>query len=380
MVKSIFLFSLFVLLISGCKKEFDPLTYQNELKLDLVNTNSTKQTINLYYNLESLSKKYILFGHHHTTAYGVFWRGESNRSDVKDVTGSFPAVYGWDFGDVTQMDISRADWMIPKIADAFDNNSVNTFAWHYGNPVTGKSFYDTTKAVANLLPGGTLHQQYKHDLDRIARFAKGLTGKNHKLIPIIFRPFHELDGSWFWWGANFCTPDEIKELFRFTVNYLRDFRKVPNIIYAFSPDRNFENEEEYLERYPGDEFVDMIGVDNYWDFTPNGDGIEAVIKKLQILTTIGKKKNKLTAFTETGLESIPDKQWWTDKLLKVLSAEGVEVAYVLVWRNANQKHHYAPYPGHPSEADFMEFRNSSKILFADDLPNLYESTSNFIKD
>jgi mannan endo-1,4-beta-mannosidase len=48
---------------------------------------------------------------------------------------------------------------------------------------------------------------------------------NGKLIPIIFRPFHEFDGNWFWWGANYCTAEEYISVYRFTVNYLRDTKK-----------------------------------------------------------------------------------------------------------------------------------------------------------
>ena len=76
--------------------------------------------------------------------------------------------------------------------------------------------------VKHILPGGSRHETFKSDLKIIADFAHN--AKNHvgELIPIIFRPWHEFDGNWFWWGRNHCTVEEFKELYRFTVTYLRD--------------------------------------------------------------------------------------------------------------------------------------------------------------
>ena len=81
----------------------------------------------------------------------------------------------------------------------------------------------------------------------------------------------------------------------------------------------------------------------------------------------------LAAFTETGLESIPDTTWWTEKLLKVVKQRGVRLAYVLVWRNdtRSQTHYYAPHPGHPSVPDFMKFYKDPYTLFENDLKDVY---------
>jgi mannan endo-1,4-beta-mannosidase len=193
-------------------------------------------------------------------------------------------------------------------------------------------------------------------------------------IPIIFRPFHEFDGNWFWWGKNYCTREEFVELWRTTVDYLREKKNVRNFLYAFSSDRKFENEEEYLDRYPGDEYVDIFGVDDYYDFKLNGDSsISVPQKKLKIISAIAEKKQKLAAFTETGSEMILDSTWWTQKLYKVMDDDSVKIAYVLLWRNLHQGHFYVPYRGHPSEKDFIEFRKKPKMMFESDLPDMYRT-------
>ena len=63
----------------------------------LIDANATKETKALHQNLKELAEKHILFGHQHATEYGHGWYGDENRSDVKSVTGSHPAVIGVDF-------------------------------------------------------------------------------------------------------------------------------------------------------------------------------------------------------------------------------------------------------------------------------------------
>src|SRR5690606_16228679 len=147
-----------------------------------------------------------------------------------------------------------------------------------------------------------------------------------------FRPFHEFDGDWFWWGKSHCTPDEYKQLYQFTVTYLRDELAVHNFLYAWTPDKNFNTEGEYLERYPGDGYVDLMGTDNYGDFASKSS-ITLASKKLKIVSDIAAKKNKLAALTETGLQNLPQSDWYTASLLKALQTQKVKLAYVLLWAN-----------------------------------------------
>jgi mannan endo-1,4-beta-mannosidase len=344
---------------------------------------ATGETKALFSNLQKLSQKHILFGHQHATQYGHGWYGEADRSDVKSVTGSHPAVIGVDFGGLS----GRPDSMIEKeknilrknIADTYNRGGVTTVAWHFSNPASGGGFYwrDTISvpAVKLIIPGGSHHEKYKSILRTIADLAKSVKGNDGKTVPMIFRPYHEFDGDWFWWGRAHCTIDEFKSLWRFTVSYLKDSLYVHNFIYAFSPDNRFNTEAQFLERYPGDEWVDMVGVDNYGDFGRDGRyNVEAGIKKLKIVSDYALKAGKLAAFTETGLESIPNTTWWTETLLKALKSGNIQLCYVLVWRNdiTSPTHFYAPFPGQTSEADFMKFYNDPFTLFEKDLKKLYK--------
>ncbi|MDP5199912.1 glycoside hydrolase family 26 protein [Flavobacterium sp. DG2-3] len=347
-----------------------------------IDKNATKETKNLYQNLKTISKNHILFGHQHALEYGHGWSNEPNRSDVKSVTGSHPAVVGIDFSDFSGRSIEqieKAKEVLRKnVIATYERGGITTVSWHFNNPASEGGFYwkdgISTASMSLIKPGGSHHEQYKEILKTIADFAHSVKAKDGKLSPMIFRPFHEFDGDWFWWGKSHASREDFIAVWQFTVSYLKETLGVHNFIYAFSPDNRFNSETEYLERYPGDEFVDMLGMDDYGDFGRDGKyDLEAGIRKLKIFSDLAIKKKKLAAFTETGLESIPNENWWTEVLLKTLKSENLELAYVLVWRNdaVSPTHYYAPFPGQVSESDFLKFYNDPFTLFEKDIKNIY---------
>jgi mannan endo-1,4-beta-mannosidase len=347
-----------------------------------IDPDATTETKALFKTLRKLSKKHTLFGHQHATEYGRGWFNEPDRSDVKSVTGSHPAVIGVDFSGFSGRSpeaVARSKEDLRRnVVDTYNRGGITTIAWHFSNPVSRGGFYwvdsISLPAVKYIIPGGEAHEKYKDILKGIGDWAHSIKGAGGELVPVIFRPYHEFDGGWFWWGASHCTPDEFKGLWRFTVSYLRDSLDVHNFLYAFSPDNRFLTEEKFLERYPGDEWVDMVGMDNYGDMGRNGRySLDTAALKLKIVSDYARKAGKLAAFTETGLESIPNTTWWTECLLKVMKQPNVRLAYVLVWRNdaRSQTHYYAPHPGHPSVPNFMEFYSDPYTLFENDLTNVY---------
>jgi mannan endo-1,4-beta-mannosidase len=355
-------------------------TAQNGRPID---KEATRETKALYKSLRKLSKKHTLFGHQHATEYGRGWYNEPDRSDVKSVTGSHPAVIGVDFSGFSGRPpeaIERSKEALRKnVVDTYNRGGITTVAWHFSNPLSkgGFNWVDSVSvpAVKHIIPGGDAHEQYMEILRGIGEWAQTIKGSDGALVPLIFRPYHEFDGGWFWWGAPHCTPEEFKTLWRFTVSYLRDSLDVHNFIYAFSPDNKFMTEQKYLERYPGNEWVDMVGMDNYGDMGRNGRySLDTAALKLKIVSDYARKAGKLAAFTETGLESIPNPTWWTESLLRVMKRSKMRLAYVLVWRNdiRSPTHYYAPVPGHPSVPDFLKFYNDPFTLFENDLKNIYK--------
>lgn len=348
-----------------------------------IDARATRETRNLFANMRSLAETGVMLGHQNTLAYGHDWEGDPDRSDVKDVTGKFPAVYGWDVMDIfargnpDRADPVRAARLRAHVIAAHKRGGVNTFSWHMPNPVNDTDAWNVTPAVASIVPGGPLHADYKAKLDIVAAFFASLKDAKGRPIPIWFRPFHEHTGAWFWWGKGNTSAEDFKALWRFTVSYLSKDKRLHNLLYAYSTDV-FDSEAAYFEFYPGDRWVDMLGYDDYHSIKSNATR-ETFAWRLGSLAKWSRQRGKIAALTETGLEAIPNAQWWTDVLLKGLkSAEGGRgISYVLVWRNANaarekREHYYAPFPGQASAADFKVFERDPLTLFEPDLPKLYD--------
>lgn len=333
---------------------------------------ATTKTISLYCHLKALSGKKILFGHQDDLAYGVNWKYEEGRSDIKDVTGEYPAIFGWELGRIeidapVNLDSVPFDKMQQYIKWAYKRGCVITISWHLNNPLTGQSAWDPAEGtVRSILPGGIKNEVYKSWLDKVAVFMQSLKGEDGEYIPVIFRPFHELNGSWFWWGKNHCSPEEFKKLWQFTVGYLRDEKKLHHLLIAYNTDK-FSSKEDYLERYPGDEWVDIMGFDIYQRSMSKEEYSRQFDRMLTDLETIAKERNKIPALTEFGGVN-EDPAWWTGTFLPVLKKH--KVVYVLGWRNAGRKNngefeYYVPYKGQGSANDFIKFYHDGKILFSD---------------
>ena len=318
---------------------------------------ASEKTITLFRNLAALAPDYVMIGHQDALSYGVKWVGDENRSDLHDVTGSHPAVFGWDIGGIDigldkNLDSVPFDQMRENMIRVFEMGGLNTISWHAYDPRTGKDSWVDTKIAVNtvsqILPGGARHADFLKNLDRTGIFLSSLKSKEGELIPLVFRPWHEHSGSWFWWGRLHCTQEEYIELFRFTVHYLREKHELNNLLIAYSPDIGFANAAEYLERYPGDDIVDVIGLDDYHSLRQNKP--ENLIRNLEIIAGIARDKGKIAAFTETGCTNVEDKLYFTQKLLPVLEHSDLtrSISWVLFWRNGNKKHHFMPYKGHKS--------------------------------
>lgn len=229
---------------------------------------ATPETRALYKNLYLLIGKNVLFGHQDDLCYGVGWKYVPGRSDVRDVTGQYPAIYGFDLGRIelgwtNNLDSVPFEKTRLFIREAYERGGVITLSWHLNNPLTGGTAWDNkTGAVASILPGGEKNALYMTWLDRVADFLGSLKGQNGESIPIILRLFHELNGGWFWWGKGQCSPDEMKQLWRYTIHYLKNEKNIHNLLYAYNTDK-FNSGSEYVERYPGDEIIDIVGFDIY---------------------------------------------------------------------------------------------------------------------
>lgn len=311
------------------------------------------------------------FGHHDDTAYGHTWRYEDGASDVKAVTGEYPGLMSWDLGMIEldsakNLDGVPFEFIAAEIAKQDARGGINAISWHPRNPVSGGDSWDvSTSPLQMMATDSTLTATMTAWIDRAAAFISSLKDSEGNPIPVIFRPWHENSGSWFWWGANNSTPEQYINLWHMTRERF-DSAGINNVVWAYSPDKDL-TPEQYFSTYPGDEYVDILGTDIY--HFGGEQGIEeytARIKaQLPYVVDEARKRGKIAAFTETGLEGLEVADWYTRVLQP--SIEGLPIAYVCVWRNAIESekpnHFYVPYPGHPGEGDFKKFHDTSRAIF-----------------
>lgn len=373
----------------------DPLTTANAATY-MVDANATKETAALFYNLKKLAKTKVAIGQQ--DAFNSFYEDAGGDSDIKKNTGFDPALLGSDFMFITDKNNNgQADnWFYQQelkitadVKAAYAKGIINTFCWHLREPNNEDSFYaadmsadEKATAFKSILPGGTNHEWYKKKLDKIASVVLNLKGSNGELIPIIFRPLHEFDGSWFWWGANFCTPEEYKTAYQFTVDYLKNTKGVHNILYAFSPDNSYTTAESYLSRYPGDKYVDVLGMDNYGDFNNQGSsGAKNANLKLKMISTLAHNKVKIAALTETGYQvtttNPPITDWFSNYLYTALNDHPtfdvpvISISYVMFWNNSKDAY-YVPNNAVSNATDFKTFAAKPKSALLNSLPKMYE--------
>lgn len=339
---------------------------------NIVDKDATESTKALFSNMLSASKKGIMLGHQDDAAYGHEWYNLPGRSDVKETAGDYPAVVGWELADIEldakhNIDSVYFGNMKKLIRQVHERGSINTISWHANNIVTGNSAWDCKQdtVVESILEGGSNHERFLKYLDKVADFFNDLKDKNNEPIPVIFRIFHEHTGAWFWWGAKQCTPEEYKALFKMTVSYLRDVKQVHNIIYAFSP-AEITSDAQFLSRFPGNDWVDIIGFDTYCRET--NENIELYKKNvtlgLNVISKYATDNHKIAILAETGQEGITVNNYFTKILQPLIS--NYNLSYVLLWRNAFniKKHYYIPYPNHPEAKDFIRFTKDKRILLS----------------
>jgi hypothetical protein len=337
----------------------------------------------LFDRLDTLRQKGIMFGHQDDPFYGLTWDYVKDSSDVKNTCGDWPAVMGFELGGIEMGDVKNLDSvpftrMAEEIINHYNRGGIITISWHPRNPATtapdggrgaqkfpAGSAWDVTDTtvVSSILPGGRNAELFKVWMDRVSDFLATLKTADGKKIPIIFRPWHENTGSWFWWGEKLCTAEDYKALW----NMLQDKLNADgfdNLLWAYSPGMASNlTEEKYLERYPGNDRISLVGIDGY-QWGTREDFMAQLGPNLEMLTKFAEKNGKIAALTECGLKNLTEPDWWTAALLAVV--EKYPISYLLVWRNYKEEW-FGPSPAKPDAEYFREFYKSEKTLFLEEI-------------
>ncbi|MCM2678694.1 glycosyl hydrolase [Echinimonas agarilytica] len=270
----------------------------------LVNENATDEAVAL---MEFLASEYgakTITGQTEFMNYGeVSQTGLREYNKVVAATGgAAPAIVAFDYMDfsTSRSDNGKTPGTLTEdmLAEQAAKNVVLSALWHWAAPSghpdgeIGSFYTDGTTFDLAAAMADTSSAEYADliaDMDVVAAELKKLQDAG---IPVIWRPIHEAEGGWFWWGA--AGADAFKELWMLMYDRFTTTHGLNNLIWAFT---NTEGLGE--EWYPGDEFVDIVGYDGY-------DGVNDQNAFISQFSTLKDRHNgkKLLALTETG--TIPD--------------------------------------------------------------------------
>ncbi len=280
-----------------------------------VNRNATKQAQALLdYLYENAGKKIITGQHTQTNPCEEI-------SYIREHTGREPRLRGFELlsysPNINYDDASEAcltevyenrDTLKTAMKWATEADGILTFTFHWFSPIGGrdKSFYaeHTDFDASKVLMEGTPERAaFYHDMDVIA---DELQKFNEAGIPILWRPFHECEGTWFWWGAK--GADVAKELYLLMFEHYVNVRHLDNLLWVWNC--------PLKEAYPGDEYVDVISMDVYLEKYIDTDYREQY-ETLKAATG----GRKVMALAEVGF--MPD--------IKTLEQSKLPWAYYMCW-------------------------------------------------
>ena len=376
--------------------------------IKITDASAGKSAKALYAYLQGLTaNNQVLFGHQNDVNKSV--NTSADLGDVADVTGSVSGVFGIDSLGVVGSEAggtSSADALTKAVAaskKAADNGSIVTLSTHMPNfaatSLDGKEIvkdgdsYDfhkcdfneakvcTSNAIDEVLKEGSeSNKKLNAYLDIIANYANQLAADD---IPVIFRPYHENTGTWFWWGAQ-NSAESYKSLYRYTKDYLEK-QGVHNMLYVYSPNGPLESTDEYMSRYPGDEYVDILAFDYYDDYSSTSEAYDdsyftSLDETCKVVSKLAAEKGKIAAISECGVrvtregssEGLAIKgnpirgQNWYQKVSDV--AQKNKMPYYMVWANFSDTNFYVPYKyndkyGQELINEFIEYYNDSSSVF-----------------
>jgi mannan endo-1,4-beta-mannosidase len=351
--------------------------------LHLADPDATPATKALYSNLWAIREKGWMFGHQNDLVNGRKWQYDEGRSDTKEVCGDYPAVFAVDvasFMDGRSVPLQTTEDNPVKlrcIKEAYDRGMVVMACMHLNNPLTGGDSWDNSsnKVAAEILKEGSetsvLFNQW---LDNLAALAGQLVGSDGVQIPIILRPFHEHCHEWSWWGSRCTTEAEYTALWRYLVDGMKS-RGVHTFIYAISPAMNSKQvESDFTRRWPGDDYVDFMGMDCYL-----GINNTVFVNNLKLLKQVSESKMKPAGVTEIGVEGFKNPDYWTENIAAPMA--GRKMSMLVTWSNKYDPMeqydvYYSVYPGHPSEESFRTMYARPDTYFCSDLPDMYKMAEN----
>lgn len=314
-----------------------------------VNPNAQEGVKKVLEYLHSIAGEKIITGQH------VQDMGIPEYHKIIEITGKEPALLGFellsyspninylDTDDACIKEIRDNRGILEYVWEWAEKKGLITFTWHWFSPLYGRSkaFYtentefDAVKAVTEGTP------EYKAMMSDLHTMAGILRPFCDKHIPILWRPFHEGEGKWFWWGAK--GGEYVAKLYRIMYKCFTEEHHLDNLIWVWNSSSK--------ECYPGDEYVDIVSMDMYppaYEYTDRRAEYEKML-------TIPDAE-KITAIGEIGVAIDPEK----------LHENKTGWTYYMTW-----SHEFCLTEQYTRFADLKKVYDSEYTVTKEDLPKLY---------
>jgi mannan endo-1,4-beta-mannosidase len=392
-----------------------------------IDDDSTPETISLYKNLHNIAYNYkgFIFGQEFANSYSIIAYKSSGheglnsnkwKSDVNDVlwdqVNNHPGVIGYnllyilDKADNCFDGICEPQIHLEALKSAYTkaftqggSGAVISIEWHIigwdvsqGFDPTGGNEWLAWSIVHNKREA---REWFYGQLDRaIQVLNEDLYDENGKKIPILLRLFHEMNGNWFWWCSGdikvtHITNEDFIQLYKLAVDYIKP--RVNNVLFVWSPDKWVALPGyDASHCYPGDDYVDVIGVDAY----EVGDSyytIDDFRSQLGKMVDYSRNHLKVAVASEVGYRAgvgeRRDREWasggfWNEVILPALRDDPTgrchHLAYVMAWMNCGwefeRNNAYVPYEGSSDATKnaFKKFRDDSFVMFSSNLTDMFD--------
>jgi mannan endo-1,4-beta-mannosidase len=234
-----------------------------------VNPRASAEARALLRYLDSISGRYTITGQHNFPNEGSRWTDRTY-----DLTGKYPGLFGADFGFSAGDDkdsIEGRPAMIAEIERQYRNGSVIALTWHAVRPTEDEpvTFRDSVQGHLTdfewkelLTPGTGLYKRWCAQVDVIAGYLAQLRDAH---VAVLFRPYHEMNGNWFWWGGRPGKNGSLA-LYRQLYDRFVNYHKLDNLLWVWNVNSPSGNAGPFADYFPGTEVVDVPSVDNYGEF------------------------------------------------------------------------------------------------------------------
>jgi mannan endo-1,4-beta-mannosidase len=226
--------------------------------LDPANPNANsdvKLILNFYASLTNQTDHRLISGQFIGYSGGINNYGMI--TGIYNNTGKWMGIVGSDYVDWSNSQQIKYNLTNPELIKAWKAGSLVAIQVHMTNPANpnGGGLRDTGVDLNDLLVSGTdTYSRWFAEMDTIAA---GLSQLQDSGVVVLFRPFHEMNGSWFWWGGK--NHSLFEEVWKQMFDYFTNTKKLNNLLWVYGPNMG-SNAANY---YPGDAYVDITGLDAY---------------------------------------------------------------------------------------------------------------------